>query len=524
MTRPKKKEDTLRLGVDFGTTRTVVVAEQNGNYPVCTFTWKGELKEYIPSLVAAKDGAVCFGWEAAEHLDIPGIRALRSIKRLTGRLSPEDPVDLGPGCSMSMIDLMTSFLSHVKRMILDHGNLPIDENSKFGVMAATPANANSNQRYITLEAFKRAGFPLLGAMNEPSAGAVEFLHRYLRNLGPRSPKKYLVVYDLGGGTFDTSVVGIAEQGHTVLFHEGIAELGGDDFDEMILELVLEAVGVSRRTLTSTDQVRLLEECRERKEGLSANTKKMVVDPGVVLQGMSPVVLETKEIYERSGPLIQKTLEAVDHIIRDVSKAGINPDDPRTLAAIYLVGGSVSFPPVVRLLRELYGSKVKISPFPHASTAIGLAIASDPECGVKITETTSRHFGVWREQERNKVFDPIFHKERQMDPSTGGIRITRMYRPMHNIGLLRYLECTSLGKKGEPEGDIGLWKDVYFPYDPDLKDLKDLAGVPVEKRPDLSSQGVSETYEYGPEGIIRVEIQNETSGYRRLYTLGPESSG
>jgi molecular chaperone DnaK (HSP70) len=524
MTKQKGKEDTMRLGIDFGTTRTVVVAEQNGNYPICTFTWKGELKEYIPSLVAIKDGDLYFGWEAAEHLDDPGVRALRSIKRLTGRLSPEDPVDLGPGCSMSMMDLMTSFLSHVKRMILDHGNLPIEEKSRIGVMAATPANANSNQRYITLEAFKRAGFPLLGAMNEPSAGAVEFLHRYLRNLGPRSPKKYLVVYDLGGGTFDTSVVGIAEQGHTVLSHEGIAELGGDDFDEIILELVLEAIGVSRRDLSSTDQVRLLEECRERKEGLSANTKKMVVDPGAVLQGMAPVVMETKEIYERSGPLIQKTLEAVDHIIRDVSTAGINPDDPRSLAAIYLVGGSVSFPPVVRLLRELYGSKVKISPFPHASTAIGLAIAADPECGVKIIETTSRHFGVWREQERNKVFDPILLKDRQIDPSTGRIKITRTYRPMHNIGLLRYLECTALGKEGEPEGDIGIWRDVYFPYDPELKDLKDLAEVPVEKRPDLSSQGVSETYEYGPEGIIRVEIQNETSGYRRLFTLGPECSG
>jgi len=168
--------------------------------------------------------------------------------------------------------------------------------------------------------------------------------------------------------------------------------------------------------------------------------------------------------------------------------------------------------------------VRISSFPHASTAIGLAIAADPECQVKITETTSRHFGVWREQERDKVFDPIFLKDKQIDPSTGTIKITRTYRPVHNIGLLRYLECTALGKEGEPEGDIGIWRDVYFPYDPELKDLKDLAEVPVQKRPDLSSQGVSETYEYGPEGIIRVEIQNETSGYRRLFTLGPESSG
>jgi actin-like ATPase involved in cell morphogenesis len=86
-----------------------------------------------------------------------------------------------------------------------------------------------------------------GAMNEPSAAAVEFLHRYLRNLGPRSPKRYVAVYDLGGGTFDTSVVGIAEQNHDVVAHEGIGKLGGDDFDEIILNLALEQMGLGPKT-------------------------------------------------------------------------------------------------------------------------------------------------------------------------------------------------------------------------------------------------------------------------------------
>jgi molecular chaperone DnaK (HSP70) len=517
---PQENKKAMRLGIDFGTTRTVVAAEEKGNYPVCTFTWRGELKEYIPSLVAAKDGRLYFGWEAAQRFNEPGARVLRSIKRLAGHLRPEDPVDLGQGTSISMLNLVTSFLSHVRRMVMRHGNLRIDKKPKFEVMVATPANANSNQRYITLEAFRRAGFAVLGAMNEPSSAAVEFLYRYLKNLGPKSLKKYIVVYDLGGGTFDTSVVRIAEQGHDVLAHEGISRLGGDDFDEIILNAVFEKIGLSSRNLDPSDMVRLLEECRERKEGLNFNTKKMVVDVGSVLQGMEPVVLETGTVYERCGPLIQRSLDAVQTLTRTLDFPGMNAEDQRSLAAVYLVGGSVSFPPVARALRQLYTNKVKASPFPHASTAIGLAIAANPEARIVVRESVSRHFGVWREQGKDKVFDPIFLKDRQVDPDTGLLEITRIYRPVHNVGLLRYLECTSLGKGGEPEGDIALWKDVYFPYDPQLERQKDLTRIPVEPRPDLCSQEMEETYQYDHEGIIRVRIQNRTSGYRRDYDLAP----
>ena len=110
----------------------------------------------------------------------------------------------------------------------------------------------------------------------------------------------------------------------------------------------------------------------------------------------------------------------------------------------------------------------------------------------------------------------------VDLETGGLQVSRTYRPVHNIGLLRYMECSALGEEGEPEGDIALWKDVYFPYDPGLKNRKDLRRVPVQVHPELSSQEVVETYAYDAQGLIRVEIENRTSGYRRLFNLGPES--
>ena len=340
----------MRLGIDFGTTRTVVAAQENGNYPVCTFSWEGEVKEYIPTLVAVKDGILHFGWDAVDRLNQPDTHILRSMKRLAGHLRPEDPVELGPDFSITLLELVTLFLTHVRQMILKHGNITLKKKDAIEVMVASPANANSNQRYITLEAFRRAGFTVLGAMNEPSAAAVEFLHRYLRDLGPKSPKRYVAVYDLGGGTFDTSVVGIADRNHDVVAHEGIGRLGGDDFDEIILSLALEQMGLEQENLTPSNTARLLEECRERKEGLKSNTKKMVVDPGMVLQDQKPVVLDTGLVYERCGSLIERSLSTLKNLLRGIDQ---DPEDSRSLAAVYLVGGSVSFPPVSRKLREAY---------------------------------------------------------------------------------------------------------------------------------------------------------------------------
>jgi molecular chaperone DnaK (HSP70) len=510
----------MKLGIDFGTTRTVVAGIEDGNYPVCTFSWKGEFKEYIPTLVAVKNGVLRFGWDAVNTNKDRQVRLLRSIKRFTSQLRPEDTIDLAPGVSISVLELVTGFLSHLRKMIIHHSDLIFHKRQPLEVMVATPANANSNQRYISMEAFRRAGFVTLGMMNEPSAASVEFVHRYLRNLGPRSPKKYVVIYDLGGGTFDTSVVGLAGRNYDVITHEGIPMFGGDDFDQIILDQAFREAGYSLKGLIGSEEAWLLEECRERKEGLKPNTQKMIVDLGTVLGKEKTVVLNTRRIYERCEPLIESSLDSVHTVMQMLSRIGIDPEDNQSFAAVYLVGGSVAFPPVSRKLRELYGRKVKSSPFPHAATAIGLAITADPRARVRIRESVSRNFGVWREQGkgRDKVFDPIFHKDSRLNPQKGHRKVIRLYRPVHNIGHLRFLECNSLGEAGEPQGDITPWKEIYFPYDPKLKDRKNLTKVPVEQSLDFTRQEVLETYTYDIQGMIRVEIENRTGGYRKDFTL------
>jgi molecular chaperone DnaK (HSP70) len=511
----------MRLGIDFGTTRTVVVGIEDGNYPVCTFSWEGETKDYIPSLVALKGKALRFGWEAVQWQKEAGVLWLPSLKRLIGQLRPEDPIDFTPAFSIPALDLVTQFLAHVKKMVVRHSHLAPVRKDPLEAIVAVPANASTNQRYITLEAFRRGGFRVLALMNEPSAAAVEFVHRYLKNLGPKSPKEYVVVYDLGGGTFDTAVVGFADRTFEVISHEGIARLGGDDFDRIIMDLVLKKIGTTETDLSRDQEMFLLRECQERKEGLKPNTQKMLLDLELAFGEEKSVVLGTKEIYEHSFPLVEQSLSLVDRVIQNLKRPGIDPESSHNFAALYLVGGSVIFPPVSRKLKEIYGRKVRVSPFPQAATAIGLAIAADPQARVHIRETVSRNFGLWREGDggRNKVFDHIFSKDLGLDSSEDDRKVIRRYRPVHNVGHLRFLECSRLGPEGEPLGDLVLWPEILFPYDPALKNHKELSRVSVVRNPNLALQEIYETYTYTSGGIIQVEFENRTGGYKRAFSFG-----
>src|ERR1700758_1599037 len=96
------------------------------------------------------------------------------------------------------------------------------DNEPLEAMLGVPANANSNQRFLTVDAFRRAGFSVLGLLNEPSAASIEFGHR-------QKASGRILVYDLGGGTFDVSLVELGAGTHTVVAWDGISTLGGDDF-------------------------------------------------------------------------------------------------------------------------------------------------------------------------------------------------------------------------------------------------------------------------------------------------------
>lgn len=444
--------------------------------------------------------------------------AIRSLKRVVSGLAPDDPVPGLAADRVSALGLLTRYLQFLRTMIVEKSNLDLDP-ERLEAMVAVPANASTRQRYLTVEAFSRAGFHVLGLINEPTAAAIEFAHRNLGAIGRRSPKRYVVVYDLGGGTFDTSAVSLAGRRYDLLTSEGIAQLGGDDFDQAILDLALEQLGMRSAELTEGLRASLLERCREAKEGIGASSRKLLVDFGRQLGDRETVTLELPALYERVQPLVDRTLELMHRVFVKLEAHGIDPANPRELGAVYLVGGATAFPPVLRSLRSLYKRKIQLAPQPHAATAIGLAIAADPSSEIFVHEAVTRHFGVWREGEsgREKIFDPVFGKD--SSPEVGSpLAVVRRYRPAHTVGHLRFVECTELSSDGQPSGDLTPWGELYFPYDPALLDCPNLHEVPAARRMELQSEEIVEQYAYHPDGIVRVRIENATRGYARTYTF------
>jgi molecular chaperone HscA len=494
----------MRLGIDFGTTRTVVAAVVDGRHPVVAFDEGGEFREHVPGIAALRAGELLVGWPAARALlDGSAEHAVRSVKRVVSTLAPDAPVPGLPG--ITALELATAFLAGLRRALVERSNLEIADRGgePLEAMVAVPANASSAQRWLTLEAFRRAGFAPIGLLNEPTAAAVELAHRHLGDLTRRSPKRYIVVYDLGGGTFDSSAVSLEGRSFDLIASEGLARLGGDDFDELILA----AAGVAPTAAA-------LERAREAKETLRATSRKLHLDLGTG----EPIAIDTAELYARAQPLIDRTLAQTDALFQRLIEHGIDPDDPRELGGIYLVGGAAAFPAVGRALRARFGKKLQLAPQPFAATAVGLAIAADPDANVIIREAITRHFGVWREAAGgiDKVFDPLLGKDGEAP-----VVVRRQYRPTHAVGHLRFLECGALDASGQPVQDLVPWADIYFPYDPALADRAELATVPNERRLDLMTNEIAETYTYAQDGTISVRIENVSRGYGRTYALGAQ---
>lgn len=515
----------MRLGIDFGTTRTVVSAAADGRYPVATFELEGEVRDHLSGAVAAGPGAsdpLVFGPLAA-RVASEGGWGLSSIKRVLPGASPDSPVPGRP--QLTVLELVTQYLRWVRRTLLERSNFGrlLEGSGPLEAMVAVPAQSDSRQRYVTLEAFARAGFEVLGLVGEPTAAAIEYGLRNVTALSPRSPKQFVVVYDLGGGTFDTAAVSLLGRRFELLASEGISRLGGEDFDALIARQALGRVA-GAPTFEALDpgrRVALLERVRAAKEGLSTKNRKMLVEVPGAGDAVEPVVLDTASVYAACMPLIERTTEQVDRLLARLAQRGLDIEDPRKLGALYLVGGSAAFVPVARALRARYGRKILLAAVPHAATAVGLAVAADPDAELLTREAVTRFFGVWREAEggKEKVFDAILSKDTVPPEEGAPLVVQRCYRPAHAIGHLRFLECTALTDDGQPAGDLTPWDEVRFPYDPGLADRPELSSVPVERRSGELEEEIVETYTHAPDGTIAVAIENRTRGYRREYSLG-----
>ncbi|MEO8127605.1 MAG: Hsp70 family protein [Bryobacteraceae bacterium] len=501
----------MRLGIDLGTTRIVAAAVDRGNYPVVTFEdGDGTSWEWFPPLIAARGSERLYGWDAWRVQAEPGYTIIRSIKRILEDAGPATLVQLGDA-SLPVHQILEEMMRALKTALLEKSSLNAKPGVALEVMLGVPANANSNQRFLTVDPVQRAGFSVLGLLNEPSAASIEYGHR---KRGTGADERVLI-YDLGGGTFDVSLVDIEGREHSVIASEGISMLGGDDFDILLADLTLEAAGI-KADLTQAEIFRLHEECRTKKEALHPNTKRITIDLGSVREGWDDVSIPVDVFYASCRPLITQTIEASEKLL-----------NAQRVDAVYITGGGSELPLVSRMLKEVFGRRVHRSAYTRSGTAIGLAIQADTQAGYKLRERFTRHFGVWREGQsgREVLFDILFAKGTML-PGAGeaAIELKRSYVPVHNVGHFRYLECSQVGEAGRPVGDIAVWDEIRFPFDASLHTAENLAGIAVNQTAVEVLEPVEEVYSCDANGSVGVTIRNTGSGYERTYRLGRWSQG
>ncbi|HZK05239.1 MAG TPA: Hsp70 family protein [Actinomycetaceae bacterium] len=496
----------MRLGIDFGTTRTIAAHVDRGNYPVVSFLDnEGDSHDYIPTVAGLDEDRLVYGFDALDANHARGVQLVRSFKRelASPAVTSDSTVTIG-GLEIPLLDLMTGFLSHVKDRLHTASSLsePLRTDPLNHVAIAVPAHAHGAQRFLTLEAYRRAGFNVVAMINEPSAAGFEYTHRQGGTLNARRTR--VLVYDLGGGTFDASLVRVDGLAHEILGTRGINRLGGDDFDAVLAACALEAAGTSIERLGVDEYAELLLSARDAKEGLAPQSRRMLL----TVAGKD-VVVRVDDFYKAATPLIEQTIDAISRLVGGLDDSALADSD---VAGVYLVGGASTLPIVARQLREHFGRRVHRSPMPAGSAAVGLAIALDPEAGYSLEDRLSRGVGVFRERDGGAgvTFDPVLSPDNRL-PEDGEVRISRRYRAAHNLAWYRFIEY-SLLEEGQPRGDIAPLGEILFPVDPSLRDGRELSLVSVERSGNGGGPEIEEMYTVDSTGLVRVSVRDLETGY------------
>jgi molecular chaperone DnaK (HSP70) len=512
----------LRVGIDFGTTNSLVAVSDEMGCEVVQHRLAApggpEVVEPIfPSLLAlGDDGELVHGLEAESLARRAAAGVRRSIKRELFGYFEGKSIDVA-GRAVDLREALTGLLAALRRSVLD--SLDLGETDELSVVATVPANANGAQRWITRQALIDAGWARhLRLIDEPTAAALEFVGRALRRRRGAPPEPTtILIYDLGGGTFDASLVRVEGETVEVLANGGVWKLGGDDFDQELAELVAAALGIDLESLSPLQHRNVLAECRRAKESLSTYPRpprSLLVslrDLGVGGGGGAADVRIPIEAYEaRLRPYLASALEVVDEVL----EAAVRPPD-----RVYLVGGSTLLPFVAESLAPRFPNVVRGSR-PFEAVAVGAALSHDLAPG-RLTHRLARHFGVLRlggDDQRWEYLDVLFPRGTKL-PVPGQVTLVTRgpYRPFFDVGVLRYLECASVTPDGRPGRNPRDWQVIRFPYDPSLPAGARLDAGPPSRRDDLETR-VTEEYVLDSDGIISVRIRREPDGHAERHEV------
>ncbi len=368
------QKEELIVGIDLGTTNSLVAfINPDGNPQVINDTGKGLL---VPSIIHFQDdGSIVVGNEAKEFLTSDPENTIFSVKRLLGR-SYQDIARYRDFFSYKVIDDNSESLVKIKvaekfytpielsGLILKELKERAEHALKIPVNRAVitvPAYFNDSQRQATRDAGKLAGLDVLRIVNEPTAASLA----YGIGLNP-DEEKTIAVYDLGGGTFDVSILQIQNGIFEVLSTNGDTFLGGDDFDRAILNYWIAENNLDPEVLANDQSLNqgLRLKAEEAKKALS--TQNLYNDS---LNGI-PLAISKQKFEELIAPKVQETLDCCKKALED---AGIKAEE---IQEVIMVGGSTRTPLVKERVAAFFGKAVHDQINPDQVVALGAAIQSD----------------------------------------------------------------------------------------------------------------------------------------------------
>ncbi|MCX5521689.1 molecular chaperone DnaK [Streptomyces bobili] len=351
---------TRAVGIDLGTTNSVVCVLEGGEPTVVTNT---EGARTTPSVVAfSKTGEVLVG-EVAKRQAVTNVeRTVRSVKRHMGEAQWRFP-DSGSvdGKRYTAQEISARVLQKLKRDAESYLGEDVTE-----AVVTVPAYFNDSQRTATKEAGEIAGLKVLRIINEPTSAALAY------GLDKENDQTVLV-FDLGGGTFDVSLLEIGEGVVEVKATNGDTHLGGDDWDQRIVDHLAQQFKNNYGIDLSKDKMavqRLREAAERAKIELSSSSETTINLPYVTASAEGPLHLEEKltraQFQQLTGDLLERCKGPFHQAIKD---AGIKVGD---IDHVILVGGSTRMPAVTELVRELTGKDPHKGVNPDEVVAIGAA--------------------------------------------------------------------------------------------------------------------------------------------------------
>ncbi len=343
------------IGIDLGTTNSVVSVMEGTTAKVIE---NPEGNRTTPSVVSFKGDEIIVG-DAAKRQAITNPDTIISIKRLMGT----DKTVTANGKEYKPEQISAMILSYMK----EYAEAKLGEKITKAVITV-PAYFNDAERNATKNAGKIAGLEVERIINEPTAAALAY------GIEDKAKDEKILVYDLGGGTFDVSILELSEGTFEVLSTSGDNKLGGDDFDEVIMNHLLEEFKKDNGFDLSTDKMamqRIKESAEKAKKDLSGVLETTISLPFISAGEAGPIHFETKltraEFEKLSKELLDRTLVPVRKAMQDAKLSSTDIDE------ILLVGGSTRIPAVKEMVEKELNKQVNTSINPDEVVSLGAAI-------------------------------------------------------------------------------------------------------------------------------------------------------